>query len=148
MLLTRRGAGGRDGRAGAHVARDVQQAARRVYGRRVDHLLPAPTSADRGRSGPHERENHQDHQAKRDTGDRYINAKADDAAIRMPGKEPHARAHDHQDHAEQHGHGARYRQDDDYPYPPDGDGIGAHCSTIAPWLTARKPYEQARLLRL
>ena len=159
------------GRRIAGIPWHVEQAARRVDGRGVQHLLPAracggaaslltmpvpvpvgrPGSLLTGRAtrrGPasREHENHQDDQAERHARRGDAQADSGDMAHRMAGEEPYCRAHDHKQDAEHDRDGARDRQGYDKPYPPVGGGVRAHCSTIASRLLARKPYEQVRWL--
>jgi hypothetical protein len=97
--------------------------------------VPAARAADSGgrpgRPGPPDCEKHQDHQAERNARDRHAQACADEMAGRVLGGGSHDNADDHENGAEHGRHSSRDREGDDQPHPPDGGGIGAHCSTIA-----------------
>ena len=150
------GGPGRSGGAGrARIARNIDQAARRIHGRRVQHPLALATRPRRRRrtapvtgrpaagrpaasSGP---EKQQGNQANRETRYGQRRAQAGDMAAG-------ALSGDHEDPARHDHHGADHRQGGGKPHPPGTGGIRAHRSTIASWFAPRKPYGQVRPSRL
>jgi hypothetical protein len=94
---------------------------------------------------PPDGEQHQDHQAEGDSGHDHVKPYPDQAIRRdrrVPGDVPHDHARGHQEGTDHDRRGSRDRQDDDEPHPPGRGGVGAHWSTIASRLPARKPYGQ------
>ena len=152
---------GGPGRSGcarrARVAGNIDQAARRIYGRRVQHPSPL-TARPRGRrrtspvtsgpaaarapSAPGEREEHERDQANRETCHAQSHAQAGDMAAGAPADQVGGCARHHENPARQDHYGADHRQGDDKPHPPGRGGIRAHRSTIASWFAPRKPYRQ------
>jgi hypothetical protein len=146
----------------ARVAGNVDQATRRIHARRVQHPSPLPARPLIGRRpapvtggaaarppGPGERENQQGHQSHREACHAQSHAQAGDMTTGVPGARVGAgRARHHQNPARHDHHGADHREGNDKPHPPGRGGIGAHRSTIASQYAPRKPYGQARPLRL
>jgi hypothetical protein len=148
----------------APVAGHVDQAARRVHGRRIQHSPPLTARPRRcravpvtrgpvagrapGLSRPGERENQQRNQADDETRHAQSHAETGDATVRAPADQVGGRARHDQDPARHDHHGADYRQRGDKPHPPGRGGIRAHRSTIASRFAPRKPYRQVRLSRL
>jgi hypothetical protein len=141
------------------VAGHVDQAARRVHGRRVQHPPPLTARPRRrrravpvtsgpvagrapGPSGPGERENQQRNQADDET--RHAQSHEGDATARAPADQVGGRARHDQDPARHNHHGADHRQRSDKPHPPGRGGIRAHRSTIASRFASRKPYRHVR----
>jgi hypothetical protein len=139
----------------ARITRDIDQATRRIHGRRVQHPLALATRPRRRRrtapvtgrpaagrpaasSGP---EKQQGNQANRETRYGQRRAQAGDMAAGTLSR-------DHEDPARHDHHGADHRQGGGKPHPPGTGGIRAHRSTIASWFAPRKPYGQVRPSRL
>jgi hypothetical protein len=147
----------------APVAGHVDQAARRVHGRRVQHPVPL-TARSRGRrrtvpvtsgpaarrapSGPGERENQQRHQPDDETRHAQSHAQAGEMTARAPIDQVGGHARHDQDPARHDHHRADHRQGDDKPHPPGWDGVRAHRSTIASRFAPRKRSWQVRPSRL
>jgi hypothetical protein len=147
----------------APVAGHVDQAARRVHGRRLQHPVPL-TVRSRGRrrtvpvtsgpaprwapSGPAERENQQRNQPNDETRRAQSHAQAGEMTARTPTDRVSSRARHDQDPARHDHHRADHRQGNDKPHPPGWDGVRAHRSTIASRFAPRKPYWQVRPSRL
>jgi len=157
---------GRSGRAcgtrRARVARNVDQATRRIHARRFQHsaaLLarppgrrrpaPVPGGPTTARpSGPGERENQQGHQANREARHAHGHAQAGVMTTRGPADQVASRAPHHEKPARNDHHGAGHREGNDKPHPSGRGGIRAHRSTIASRYAPRKPYGQVRPSRL
>ncbi len=110
----------------AGIPGHVEQAARRVHGRRLQHMRSARTcprttsgvavAAARGSwrppgpprfPAPGEHENHEHDQAERDARRAHIQPEPGSSARRVRADMPHGRAEDHQDDAEHDRHGSR-----------------------------------------
>jgi hypothetical protein len=145
------------------VAGHVDQAARRVHGRRIQHLTPL-TVRSRGRrravpvtsgpaarrapSDPGQRENQQRNQPDDQTRHAQSHAQAGEMTAGAPTDQMGDRARHDQDPARHDHHRADHRQGNDKPHPPGWDGVRAHRSTIASRFAPRKQYRQVRLSRL
>ena len=160
-----RGPGRSRGARRARVAGNIDQAARRIHGGRVQdpppltarprrrRRTPPVTSGPAAPRGPEscppgEREEHQRNQAKRETCHAQSHAHTGDMAAGAPAQPVGGGARHHENPARHDHHGADHRQGNDKPHPPGWGGIRAHRSTIASWFAARKPYRQVRLSRL
>jgi hypothetical protein len=91
---------------------------------------------------PPDSERHQHHQAETDARRHHTQTELDHVSRLMLGHKPHDHARDHHDSTQHDRDGSRDRQDGDEPHPPGGGGSGAHWSTIASRIPARKPYGQ------
>jgi hypothetical protein len=149
----------------ASVAGDVDQPARRIHGRRVQHPSPLTARPRRGRRavpvtsglmasrapgppGPGERGNQQRNQADRETRHAQGHTQAGDMITRAPAEQVGGRARHHENPARHDHDGADHRQGNDKPHPSGRGGIRAHRSTIASRFAPRKPYRQVHPLRL
>jgi hypothetical protein len=98
-----------------------------------------------GSPEPADREKHQDHQAEREAGRDYVQPDPEQVGRRdrrVPGDVPQDHARGHQESADHHRRGSRNCQEEDETHPPGSGGMGAHWSTIASRLPARKPNGQ------
>jgi protein involved in temperature-dependent protein secretion len=95
-----------------------------------------------GSSEPADREKHQDHQAERDSGGDHGQAYPGQLGRRHRRVLADVAQDDtcrHEEGAGQHRRGSRNCQEEDETQPPGSGGMGAHWSTIASRLPARKP---------
>ena len=130
----------------AHVAGHVDQAARRVHARRVQHASPLTTrprgrrrtmpvtgglAAARSPKPPKalappalgDRENQQRNQADHETRYTQSHAQAGHMEAGAAARQVGSRARDRENPARQDHHGADHRQGNDKPHPPGRDGI-------------------------
>jgi hypothetical protein len=119
----------------------------RLRGLRAGRFLAMP-GRDRpglgpaGSPGPADGEKHQDHQAGGDSGRDDVQPYPGQVGRRdrrVPGDVPQDHARRHEEGADHHRRGSRNRQEEDETHPPGSGGMGAHWSTIASRLPARKP---------
>ena len=119
-------------------------------GRRVPVICcgpPWPALAPGGPLGPREGEYQQGRQANDDARRAEGQAEGSDMIGGTTADHVRGRAHDDESQAQRDRYRAADRQGEDERHPPGG-GIRAHWSTIASWFARRKPYRQARALRL
>jgi hypothetical protein len=95
-----------------------------------------------GSSEPADGEKHQDHQAERDSGRDHVQADPGQVGRRdrrVLADVPQDDTCRHEEGADHHRRGSRNCQEEDETHPPGSGGMGAHWSTIASRLPARKP---------
>jgi len=108
---------------------------------------PWPTLAPGGPPAPREGEYQQGRQANDDARRAEGQAEGGDMIGGTTADHVRGRAHDDESQAERDRYRAHDRQGDDERHP-SGGGIRAHWSTIASRFARRKPYRQARALRI